>query len=119
MIMLAIYAALAFSFFVIATGLSAILRAFLPPRLQAALMALLVAGVWAPVRWWGAEPDAEGWLDGWHPLVGNWLLGEPANRPELTMVSLGVTAMLAYWAIRWWATRRHLPVDRPPDVTLH
>jgi hypothetical protein len=115
----AIYAALALTFYVIATGLSAILRAFAPIRLQAALMAVLAAATWAPVRWWGAEGEADHALGGWHPLVGNWLLGEPANRPDLTFASFGTTALLAYAAIRWWAGRRYNPVERPPDVTLH
>jgi hypothetical protein len=116
---LTIYAALALTFYVVATGLSAIMRAFLPPRLQAALLAFMIAGTWAPVRWWGAEDAAEGWLRGWHPLIGNWLLREPANRPDLTFASFGTVALFAYWAIRWWARQRHAPVERPPDVTLH
>lgn len=108
-----IYSALLLTFFIIATGLSAILRPFLRPRLQALAMAMFTALVWAPVRWWGAGAEDALW-SGWHPLIAGWFLGEPDNRPAFGFVSFAVTALLAYVAIRLWARRR-----RPSGVTLH
>ena len=110
---LVIYGALLLTFFIIATGISAILRPFLPPRWQAVIMALFTAMVWAPVRWWGAGADGALW-SGWHPLIGGWFLGEPDNRPGFAFISFAMTALLAYAAIRLWTRRRP-----PTGVTLH
>jgi hypothetical protein len=103
--LIAVYIALALTFYVVATGLSAILRPFAPPRLQAALVAMMTAGSWAPVRWWDDAQGSDSLLGGWHPLIGNWLLNEPANRPAYTVISFVLTALLAYVLIRRWQRR--------------
>lgn len=113
-----IYVAVALTFYVVATGLAAVVRPFLSPRWQAVVLALFTALVWAPVRWWGGA-DAGGealsaGTGGWVPLVGSWLLGEATNRPGYNAVSVTLTTLIAYLLIRRWQGRRERQAE-----TLH
>lgn len=110
MIDVVIYAAVALTFYVVATGISGIIRPFLSPRWQAAVMALLTALVWTPVRWWGGA-DAGGEAlghagGGWVPLVGAWMFGEPTNRPGYNAISVALVTFGAFILIRRWQRRR-------------
>jgi hypothetical protein len=114
MMQIALYTALALTFYVVATGVSAILRALMSPPWQAVVLALMSAICWAPVRWWGEGGDTGEQFGGWHPLIGNWLLGEPANRPGFTVISVTISALAAYWIIRRWQRR-----NEPQLRSLH
>ena len=118
MIEIVIYAALALTFLVTVTGLSAVMRNFASIGVQSVIVAVMIGGTWAPVRWWGAEDAHQGWFGGWHPLIGNWLLGQPANRPDLTYASFALTSLLSYAAISWWSRRARQAEQYPPDATL-